>query len=48
MRRGINEYQRLELSIHDSQAFVQALIEPQPANERLSDTVRHYRGSTGV
>ena len=47
-RRAIDEYQRLELSVRDSQAFVQALIEPQPVNERLSDTVRRYRERTGA
>lgn len=47
-RRAIDEYQRLELSVRDNQAFVQALIEPQPVNERLSDTVHRYRERTGV
>lgn len=47
-RRAIDEYQRLELSVRDSQTFVQALIEPQPVNERLSDTVGRYRERTGV
>ena len=47
-RRAIDEHQRLELSVRDSQAFVEALIEPQPVNERLSDTVRRYRERTGV
>ncbi|CAN7544194.1 DUF1778 domain-containing protein [Brucella pseudogrignonensis] len=47
-RRAIEEYRHLELSVRDSQAFVQALIEPQPVNERLSDTVRRYRERTGV
>ncbi len=47
-RRAIDEYQRLELSVRDSQALVQALIEPQPVNERLNDTVRRYRERTGV
>ncbi len=47
-RRAIAEYQHLELSVRDSQAFVQALIEPRPVNERLRDTVRHYRERTGA
>jgi uncharacterized protein (DUF1778 family) len=47
-RRAIEEYQHLELSVRDSQAFVQALIEPRPVNERLRDTVRRYRKRTGV
>jgi len=47
-RRAIEEHQHLELSVRDSQAFVQALIEPQSVNERLRDTVRRYRERTGV
>ena len=47
-RRAIAEYQHLELSVRDSQAFVQALIEPRPVNDRLQDTVRRYRERTGV
>ena len=47
-RRAIEEYQHLELSVRDSQAFVQALVEPRPVNERLHDTVRRYRERTGV
>jgi uncharacterized protein (DUF1778 family) len=47
-RRAIEEYQHLELSVRDSQAFVQALVESRPVNERLHDTVRRYRERTGV
>jgi len=47
-RRAIEEHQRLDLSLRDSQAFVQALIDPAPVNERLRDTVRRYRERTGV
>lgn len=47
-RRAIEEHQHLELSVRDSQAFVQALLEPRPVNERLQDTVRRYRERTGV
>jgi len=47
-RRAIEEHQRLELSLRDSQAFVAALLEPQPINERLGETVRRYRQTTGV
>ena len=47
-RRAIEEYQHLELSVRDSQAFVQALVEPRPVDERLRDTVRRYRERTGV
>lgn len=47
-RRAIEEHQQLELSVRDGQAFVQALIEATPVNERLRDTVRRYRERTGV
>ena len=47
-RRAIEEHQRIDLSVRDSQAFVNALIRPQPVNDRLRDTVRHYRRATGV
>jgi uncharacterized protein (DUF1778 family) len=46
--RAIEEHRRLELSLRDSQAFVNALLDPQPVNERLRDTVRRYRRATGV
>jgi uncharacterized protein (DUF1778 family) len=47
-RRAIEEYQRIDLSVRDSQAFVEALINPKPINDRLRDTVRRYRQVTGV
>jgi uncharacterized protein (DUF1778 family) len=47
-RRAIEEHQRLDLSVRDSQAFVDALINPQPVNDRLRDTVQRYRRATGV
>jgi uncharacterized protein (DUF1778 family) len=47
-QRAIEEYQQLELSVRDSQAFVQALVEPRPVNARLRDTVRRYRERTGA
>lgn len=47
-RRAIEEHQRLDLSVRDSQAFVEALLAPQPVNERLRDTVRRYRDAMGV
>jgi uncharacterized protein (DUF1778 family) len=47
-RRAIEEHQRLDLSLRDSQAFVEALINPVPVNDRLRDTVRRYREKTGV
>lgn len=47
-RRAIEEHQRLDLSVRDSEAFVEALLRPKPVNARLRDTVRRYRQATGV
>jgi uncharacterized protein (DUF1778 family) len=47
-QRAIEEHRQLELSVRDSQAFVDALLNPQPVNDRLRDTVRRYREATGV
>jgi uncharacterized protein (DUF1778 family) len=47
-RRAIEEHQRLDLSVRDSQAFVEALVNPQPVNDRLRDTVRRHSQVTGV
>jgi len=47
-RRAIEEHQRLDLSLRDSQAFVEAVVNPQPVNDRLRETVSRYRGVTGV
>lgn len=47
-RRAIEEHRQLELSVRDSQAFVDALLNPKPVNHRLRDTVRRYREVTGL
>ena len=47
-RRAIEAHGRLALSVRDTQAFVEALLDPLPVNERLRDTVRLYRRETGV
>jgi uncharacterized protein (DUF1778 family) len=47
-RRAIEEHQRLDLSVRDSEAFVEALLKPRPVNDRLRDTVRRYRQAAGV
>ncbi|MBZ9741944.1 MULTISPECIES: DUF1778 domain-containing protein [unclassified Mesorhizobium] len=47
-RRAIEEHQRLDLSVRDSRAFVDALINPQPVNDRLRETVRRYRQAIGT
>ena len=47
-RRAIAEHQQLDLSVRDSEAFVDALLNPKPVNDRLRDTVRRYRQATGT
>jgi uncharacterized protein (DUF1778 family) len=47
-RRAIEEHYRLELSVRDSEAFVDALLNPKPVNDRLRDTVRRYREQAGI
>jgi len=36
----IDEHSQLAFSVRDSDAFVDALLNPQPVNDRLRDTVR--------
>lgn len=45
-RRAIEEHN--QLSVRDSEAFVDALLNPKPVNDRLRDTVRRYRERAGV
>jgi uncharacterized protein (DUF1778 family) len=40
--------EHLDLSQRDSQAFVEALINPRPVNDRLRQTIRRYRQAVGV
>jgi uncharacterized protein (DUF1778 family) len=47
-RRAIEQHQQLELSVRDSQAFVDALLNPKRVNDRLRDTVCRYREITGI
>jgi len=47
-RRAIEEHHQLALSVRDSEAFVDALLNPKPVNDRLRDTVRRYRERAGV
>ena len=47
-RRAIEEHHRFDLSVRDSRAFVKALVDPAPVNDRLRDTVRRYRDITGI
>ena len=47
-RRAIEEHNRLILSVRDSEAFVDALLNPKPVNDHLRETVRRYRERSGV
>ena len=47
-RRAIEEHSQLALSLRDSEAFVDALLNPRPVNDRLRDTIRRYRERAGV
>lgn len=47
-RRAIEEHSQIALSVRDSEAFVDALLNPKPVNDRLRDTVRRYRERTGA
>ena len=40
--------QQIELSVRDSRAFVDALLDSRPVNDRLRETVRRYREATGT
>jgi uncharacterized protein (DUF1778 family) len=47
-RRAIEEHYPIELSVRDSEAFVDALLNPRPVSDRLRDAVRRYRKQAGV
>ena len=47
-RRTIEQHSQFALSVRDGEAFVEALLNPKPVNERLRDTVRLYRERTGA
>lgn len=47
-KRAIEERNQLVLSVRDSEAFVDALLSPKPVNDRLRETIRHYRERAGV
>ena len=47
-RRAIEEHHQLSLAVRDSEAFVDALLNPKPVNDRLRDTVRRYRERAGI
>ncbi len=47
-RRAVEEHDRIELSVRDSEAFAHALLNPRPVNDRLRDAVRRYRARAGI
>ncbi len=47
-RRAIEAHQKLELSVRDSETFVEALLNPKPVGDRLRETVRRYREASGA
>ncbi len=47
-RRTIEEHTRIGLSVRDSLAFAETLLNPRPVSERLRETVRCYRRATGA
>ena len=47
-QRGRVDLEMAGFSVRDSQAFVDALLNPKPVNDRLGDTVRRYREITGA
>ena len=46
--KAIDDHQRITLSIRDAEAFVEALVNPKPVNDRLRETIERYRRATGV
>ncbi len=47
-RLATEAHQRIDVSVRDSEAFVEALLKPPPVNARLQDTIRRYRQASGV
>ncbi|HEY4112641.1 MAG TPA: DUF1778 domain-containing protein [Rhizomicrobium sp.] len=47
-RHAIERNQALDLSVRDSEVFVEALLKPRQPNARLRETVRRYREATGT
>ncbi|HEY5070388.1 MAG TPA: DUF1778 domain-containing protein [Caulobacteraceae bacterium] len=47
-RRTIESHEHIELTVRDSRAFIDALLNPRPVNARLRETIRLYRQETSV
>jgi uncharacterized protein (DUF1778 family) len=47
-RAVIETETQFALSLADGEAFISALLEPRPVNDRLTATVRLWRDTTGI
>lgn len=47
-REDVAPVEVIKLSRRDSEAFVEALLNPSPPNERLVESVRRYREAVAV
>ncbi|HEY5820160.1 MAG TPA: DUF1778 domain-containing protein [Mesorhizobium sp.] len=47
-KRVIEDHQRIDLTLRDSEALVEALLNPTPVNSRLRQTIETYRKMTGA
>ena len=46
-KRTVESHDVIVLSAADSRAFVDALLDPPPINDRLKDSVRRFRAAKG-
>jgi uncharacterized protein (DUF1778 family) len=44
----VETHETIILSTGDSRAFVEAMLDPRPVNDRLRNSVRRYRELTGA
>lgn len=47
-QKAIEDHQRIKLTLRESEAFVEALLNPPEPNDHLRESVRRYRQATGV
>ena len=46
-QRAIEDHEVIRLSVQDTQAFVDALLNPREPNERMRERVAHYKSVMG-
>lgn len=46
-QRAIEDHEVIRLSVQDTQAFVDALLNPREPSERMRETVAHYKSVMG-